>query len=319
VTARPLLIVNPKAGAGRAGENLDGFLRVVEGALGAIDVEKTERPGHATELAERGAREGREVVVATGGDGSVHEVANGLLRARDAGFTQAALGIIGRGTGGDLCRTLGLEHKLERYLSAIAARNARPMDVGRLSFTGNDGKPARAYFVNILSVGMGGLVDTYVHRHARWAGGKLGYFLASAQALIDSEVAILRLRIEHDGVTREEEVRSRSIAICNGRYFGSGMFVAPMAKVDDGVLEVVNLGCASKAKFALNGSSIYSGEHLRSPDVSHFACQKLSMTVLNERARETFLLDVDGEPLGAPPLEVEVLPEALPVLLPPAP
>ena len=150
MSLRPLLIVNPKAGAGRAGEGLDGFIHIVESALGPLDVAKTKAPRHAVELAEAAAREGREIVIATGGDGSIHEVANGLLRARDAGFTQAALGIIGRGTGGLIGRTLGLEHRLERYLSAIAARRPRPIDVGRFSYLRQSGVRAPSYFVNIL-------------------------------------------------------------------------------------------------------------------------------------------------------------------------
>ena len=309
--------MNPKAGAGRAGEGLDGFIHIVESALGPLDVAKTKAPRHAVELAEAAAREGREIVIATGGDGSIHEVANGLLRARDAGFTQAALGIIGRGTGGDLCRTLGLEHRLERYLSAIAARRPRPIDVGRFSYLSPSGERATSYFVNILSAGLGGLVDSYVHRHARWAGGKLGYFIASAEALLKSELGVLGVKIELDGESREQEIVTRQIAICNGRYFGSGMFVAPMASIDDGRFEVVDLGKASKLQFAASGSAIYSGRHLQSPDVSHFSCQKISLQVLNDRARPTFLLDVDGEPLETPPLEIGVVPKALPVLLPP--
>ncbi|NUO51894.1 MAG: diacylglycerol kinase family lipid kinase, partial [Polyangiaceae bacterium] len=189
-------------------------------------------------------------------------------------------------------------------------------DVGRLRFDGKTGRES-SYFVNILSAGLGGLVDTYVKNHARWAGGKLGYFLASTQALIESDLAAIRVKVELDGVTRDEELRTLSIAICNGRYFGSGMHIAPMAKPDDGVFEVVSLGWKNKVKFAVSGSSVYSGAHIKDPDVTHFPCQKLTLEVLNDRAKGTFLLDVDGEPLGAPPLEVEVLKQALPVLVPP--
>jgi YegS/Rv2252/BmrU family lipid kinase len=317
VSLRPILIVNPKAGAGRAGEGIDAFLRIVESALGPVDVARTEAPRHAVSIAENAAKEGREVVIATGGDGSVHEVANGLLRARENGFTQAALGIIGRGTGGDLCRTLGIEHRLDRYLSTIAARHRRMIDVGRFSYEAMGGGRDAAYFINILSAGLGGLVDSYVHRHSRWAGGKMGYLLASAEALMKSEVAVLKARIESGGETRDAEITTRQIAICNGRYFGSGMFVAPMAELDDGAFEVIDLGSASKLSFAMAGSAIYSGKHLQNPDVSHFSCQKIALEVMNERARPTFLLDVDGEALGTPPIEIELMKKALPVLVPP--
>ncbi len=316
MTSRPIVIVNPAAGGGSAGRGLDGFLTVVERALGPLDVEKTERPRHAVDIAERAAREGREIVVATGGDGSVHEVANGLLRAREAGFTQASLGIISRGTGGDFCRTLGLDHRLERYLAAIAARTPRLVDVGRLRYAAPDGARREDYFINILSGGLGGLVDKYVHRHAQWAGGKAGYFIAAAQALLESERGIIHVRYELDGVATEEEIPSWMIAICNGRYFGAGMLIAPMAELDDGAFEVVSLGQETKLQFVRANNSAYSGGHLRDPRSRHFRCQKISLEVLNDRARACWLLDVDGEPLGAPPLEVELMPLALPVLAP---
>lgn len=315
---RPLVIVNPKAGGGRGG-SLEQLEKAITGALGEVEIALTERSRHANDIAEKAARAGRELVIATGGDGSIHEVVNGLMRAREDGHTGTTLGIIGRGTGSDLCKTLGFEPRLDRFLAAIAAGVSKRIDVGRLRF-GNtrhaEAAMETAYFVNILSAGMGGLVDTYVHETASWAGGKAGYYLASVRALLHSQVAVLRARIELDGEVREEEIRTRQIAICNGRYFGSGMHVAPMATPDDGVFEVVDLGAASKLKFALDGGAIYKGEHLKNPDVRHFRCQKLRLDLLNEDARPVFLLDVDGEPLGALPLEVEVIPSALSVLVP---
>lgn len=320
MTDRPLVIVNPRAGGVRAASEIEALKKVIEGALGGVDFALTERPRHATELAETAAKAGRKVIVATGGDGSIHEVVNGIMAARAAGATGSALGIIGRGTGGDLCRTLGLEHKLDRYLAAIAAGVSRGIDVGRFSYApspGDAGPPRSGFFVNILSAGMSGLVDRYVHDMARWAGGKAGYFLASARALLASEMGVVRLRLELAGEKTDIEASTRMIAFCNGRYFGSGMFVAPMAEPDDGIFEVIDLGASSKVGFALRNGAVYSGSHLKQPEVHHHRCDKATLELVNVRARETFLLDVDGEPLGAPPLSIEVLPRALPVLLPP--
>jgi diacylglycerol kinase (ATP) len=311
-----LLVVNPKAGAGLSGGGLERFIGVVRKRLGDVDVALTERPGHAVSIAEQAARSGRQTVVAIGGDGSIHEVASGLMRARAAGFDGTRLGIIGRGTGGDLCRTLGLEHRLDRYLEAIAEGRPRLIDVGRAEYLDVDGSPAVDTFVNILSVGMGGLVDRYVRETARWAGGAVGYYVATLRALAENEVARLALRLELAGAVTELEIESRQIAICNGRYFGSGMHVAPMAKLDDGVFEVIDLGAPSKLTFAAASPSVYSGRHLERPYVHHHRCDRLELRVLNERARASFLLDVDGEPLGSPPLSIALLPRALPVLLP---
>jgi len=291
--------------------------KVIEATLGPIDVVLTERPRHASELAQSAAEGGRVLVIATGGDGSIHEVVNGLMCAREGGHDQTKLAIIGRGTGSDFSKTLGIEPRLDRYLSVIAAGVGKPLDVGRLHYTDRRGARQTAYFVNILSAGMGGLVDQYVANTGRWAPGPLAYFLASSRALLRSQVGVLAMRLELDGVVREEEIASRTIAICNGRYFGSGMHVAPMAKLDDGVFEVIDLGQASRLKFAMASSAIYSGAHLKSPDVRHFRCQKIELRLLNQGANEVFLLDVDGEPLGGLPLEVELLPSALTVLAPP--
>jgi YegS/Rv2252/BmrU family lipid kinase len=310
-----LCIVNPRAG-GHGKDSLEAFERVVAAELEDVEIVQTEGPRHATELAENAAREGRARVVATGGDGSIHEVVCGLMKARAAGHKDTLLGIIGRGTGGDFVKTLGIEPKLDRYLSVLKAGKTRSIDVGKFTYVDNDGKPQASWFVNILSAGMGGLVDRYVHETARWAGGKAGYFLASARALIASEPGVIELTLELQGKKTVVETRSRMLAICNGRYFGSGMFVAPPAELDDGVFEVVDLGASSRVGFAMRSSAIYTGDHLKQPEVSHHRASKVSFVVKNERARSTFLLDVDGEPLGSPPVEIEVVPGAIDVLAP---
>jgi diacylglycerol kinase family enzyme len=101
------------------------------------------------------------------------------------------------------------------------------------------------------------------------------------------------------------------IAICNGRYFGSGMKVAPMAAVDDGIFEVVALGATSKIGFAMTSRGIYTGSHIGQAGTVHLRGQKIVLDLANEDARSVFLLDVDGEPMGGLPLTVEVVPKAL--------
>jgi diacylglycerol kinase (ATP) len=314
----PLFIVNPRSGGGRSAAAIEGMLGVARQALGSIDVAHTEGPRHAVEIARDAALAGREVVVAVGGDGSIHEVANGLLQARDQGATSTKLGIIGQGTGGDLRKALGLEHRLDRYLAAIAGGVSRPIDVGRFTYATHEGAEAEGYFINILSVGMGGLVDTYVARTSKALGGTIAYFAASTRALIDSEAATLRVthRVPGDREMTSRTVSSRVLAICNGQFFGSGMHVAPMASVEDGQLDVVDLGGAGRLRFAAISSRIYGGTHLSAPEVSHFRCDRVSVELLGGADPARFCLDVDGEPLGRLPITVQILPGALPVLLP---
>lgn len=314
---RPLLIVNPRSGGGRTGRVFDQMRAPIERALGKFDAIFTERGRHAVEIARVAAQEGVPIVVAVGGDGSIHEVVNGLMEAREKGANATRLGIIGQGTGGDFRRTLGLEHRLDRYVAAIAGGKTRKIDVGRFTYMGHDRTPGSAYFVNILSVGLGGLVDRLVADASRGLGGSFAYFTSSLRGLVESRLGVCQCTIHYKGETREEEITTRSLAICNGRYFGSGMMVAPMAEPDDGAFDVVDLGKASKVRFAMVSSSrIYKGEHIGHPDVRHFKCDKIEMVLKNQDVADKFLLDVDGEPLGRLPLSIEVVPGAIEVLVP---
>lgn len=313
---RPLLIVNPRSGGGKTGELFDRMREPIGRALGEFDVEHTEGPRHASDLARDAALAGRETVIAVGGDGSIHEVANGLMRARAGGAAATRLGIIGQGTGGDFCKTLGLEHRLDQYCAVIARGAVRRIDVGKVSYRTHDGAPAESYFINILSAGIGGLVDRIVSETSKALGGTLAYFRASVRGLVESAVGRLRCTITLEGETRAVELSTRNIAICNGRFFGSGMQVAPMAELDDGLLEVVDLGDAPRLRFAMVSSRMYTGAHIRHPDVRHFRCESIQMELLNQDADDRFLLDVDGEPLGRLPITITVEPRALEVLAP---
>ncbi|MBI2896127.1 MAG: diacylglycerol kinase family lipid kinase [Deltaproteobacteria bacterium] len=307
---RPLLVVNPRSGGGRTGKTFGSIRPAIESALGPVDVELTERPGHGIELASAGVLAGHPLVVAVGGDGTFNEVCNGVMAAGEAG-RETRVGLIAQGTGGDFRRTLGIDHRLEHYLEALSSGRERKMDVGRFRYRAHDGGRRERYFVNILSAGMGGLVDQYVARAPAAVGGKAAYFLASLGALASCRVGRLRCQTTRSGKTEDRRIATYLIAICNGRYFGSGMKVAPMAAPDDGAFEVVSLGAPSKVAFALSSRKIYSGAHLGDPGVEHFACDRIDLDLENEEAREVFLLDVDGEPLGGLPVSIELVPGAL--------
>jgi YegS/Rv2252/BmrU family lipid kinase len=314
---RPLLIVNPRSGGGKTGRVFDQMRGPIERSIGAFDTIFTERGRHAVDIARVAAQEGVPVVVAVGGDGSIHEVVNGLMEARQKGAAATRLGIIGQGTGGDFRRTLGMEHRLDRYCAAIAGGKVRKIDVGRFSYETHERAPAESYFVNILSVGMGGLVDRIVASASRGLGGGIAYFTASLRGLVESQLGVLDCTLHLEGEARTLEITTRSLAICNGRYFGSSMMVAPMAEPDDGVFEIVDLGKASKLRFAMVSSQhIYDGTHIGHPDVQHFRCDKIELRLKNQEAADKFLLDVDGEPLGRLPITVDLVPGAIEVLVP---
>jgi YegS/Rv2252/BmrU family lipid kinase len=329
---RPLLIVNPASGKLAGGRSLARFADAVELVLGDVDFEVTKRRGHAIDLAREGVAEGRETIVAVGGDGTLHEVVNGVMQARPAAgdtpgvaFSSRALGprvgLIGLGTGGDFARSLGIGHGLDDHLAAIAAGRARVIDLLRVGFCDHTGRPVTRYVVNVLSAGPGGLVDRYVQRVPALAGGRLAYGLAAAWALVECPRAALRLRLRGLAGHSPDEVVERDLStyllgVCNGAVFGGGMRLAPGAAPDDGLLDVVSIAPRSKWIVARHLLKVYRGRHLGVPGVELLRCRGLDVELLEPALAADFTLDVDGEPLGRLPLRVELVPGALRMLAP---
>jgi len=306
VSGRPLLVVNPASGGGRTGKVFDSLRATIQAALGPVEVAFTERRGHAIDLTRAGVRNGHGLIVAVGGDGTFHEVVNGVMDESLASDKKARVGLIAQGTGGDFRKSLGLEHRLDHYLAALTSGRTRAIDVGRVTYRDRDGSEKKRWFVNILSAGMGGLVDKYVAEAPPFLGGKAAYFAASLGALIKTREGRVRASFTSHGASEERRLRSFMIAICNGRYFGGGMKVAPMAEVDDGRFEVVSMGASSKLAFVAYSNKIYTGAHLAEPGVEHFGCESIELELENDDVRDVFLNDIDGEPLGGLPLKVEM-------------
>jgi diacylglycerol kinase (ATP) len=316
---KPLVVVNPSAGGGRAGRNFAAMRPVIERSLGPVDVAMTRAAGHAITLARSAAEEGRSLVVAVGGDGTLHEVANGILDAtaqdnRRGDPAETAIGFIAEGTGGDFRKSLGLEHRLDQYLGAIASGRERRVDAGRATFRNADGSTGTRWFVNILSAGLGGKVDRFVADSPRMLAPTAAYFWATVRAMATSARAPIACVVEQKGKRTEHRIDAWSIAICNGSTFGSGMRIAPMAAVDDGRLEIVALSAPSKLGLVLLSRRIYAGTHIGEPGVTHLSGDRVELTSTrgaSAGAGVKVFLDVDGEPLGELPVTIEIVPGAL--------
>jgi diacylglycerol kinase (ATP) len=306
----PLFIVNPACGPRKAGQEIADLLARVDHLYGEVAVSYTERRGHAAELAHAGVVAGHPLIVAVGGDGTFSEVVNGVLGA-GGGVDLPAVGLVSIGTGGDFRRTLGIGAGIEASLETLAAGEERFIDVVRAEFRGVDGIPAHRYFVNVLSAGLGGLVDHYIDSMPSFIGGRLGYYLAALGAVIVGKESQVRVRAEWQGEVREETIPAYLVAICNGRWFGGGMDVAPMARVDDGRLEVITVTAPNKLFIIKRIQSVYAGRHLEVPTVRHFPCERIELSLEEPAAESRYLLDVDGDALGSLPLTLEVVPRRL--------
>ena len=308
MSSLPLIIVNPASAGGSTGEAWPKVASDVRRHFGPFEVAFTSRGGEAVEIAEREARAGRKLIIACGGDGTVSEVANGILRAG----ADAELGVLPSGTGGDFRRTLGVPTRAADAARALREGETRLMDAGRVTFISDGGEEESRFFVNVASFGMGGDVIKRVKSRAgpaasaaRLLGGRLSFAAAALQATFAFEKPAVRFSLDGGA---ESRMTVANFCVANARYFGGGMKIAPEALIDDGLFDVVAVGDISALDVLANSYRLYLGTHLGMREVRH-ARARLVRAEPGEGA--VVKLEVDGELAGRLPAEFELLPRAL--------
>jgi diacylglycerol kinase (ATP) len=300
---KPYLIVNPASAAGRTGRHFDAIARSVRANLGDFECAFTRSRGDGVRLAREARVAGAGLVVAVGGDGTASEVVDGLVEsARPAA---PLFGFIPRGTGGDLRRTMGLAGDVDSAARALATGNEAVLDLGRITFAGPDGARQVRHFVNVAGFGVSGVVSGLVNRGLKLPSGKLSFMLASARALLSWSDQPVRWRT--DGGAWIED-RITALSVCNGRYFGGGMQVAPGARMDDGLFDVVVWKGLGIGDFVTKKRRLYDGTHVELPNTRVLRAHTVEAEPL-EGAEVA--LDVDGEAPGFLPARIEILPGSL--------
>jgi diacylglycerol kinase (ATP) len=302
---RPFLIVNPASAAGRTGRHFDSIARAVRSAVGDFECAFTRERGDGHRLAREALAAGGKLLVAVGGDGTASEVIDGMVHAGGGQGPEAVFGYIPRGTGGDLRRTVGLDGDVNGAARALASRNVAVLDLGRIELLGYDGSRQVRHFANVAGMGVSGVVSRSVNRGLRLPSGKLAFMLASARALVGWSDRPVRWRA--DGGPWNEE-RITALSVCNGRFFGGGMMVAPDARMDDGLFDVVIWKGFGLGDFVVKRPMLYDGTHLRLPNTRVLRARTIEAEALDGA---DVPLDVDGEGPGTLPARFDVLPGAL--------
>jgi YegS/Rv2252/BmrU family lipid kinase len=250
------------------------------------------------------------LIASMGGDGTFHDVLNGLL-GHDGTVLSAdgtAFVLLPAGTGGDLAaRTLRMPSEPEAVAAWLARATPRTFDLGRLEHLGPDGSTQTRLFVNIASFGISGRVDRLVAEGPRWLGGKLAYFYGSLRATLGWRHQPVTVRVDGELLYQGPVL---TVAVCNGRSFGGGMLIAPDARPDDGMFDVVVLGDLTFGQQTLLSGKLYQGRHLGEKGVTHGRGRVVEVTT----EHPSVLLDVDGETPGRVPGTFTVLPGAVRVL-----
>jgi YegS/Rv2252/BmrU family lipid kinase len=299
------------------------------------EVVVTEGAGHAAELAREAVEEGARLVVAVGGDGTIHEVVNGVLGDADRAPNGVIVGLIPAGRGSDYARGMGFDTAPDavvgRYAAALEGDPSavRRVDLGEVTFRPSavvagrpaaganespladdgagdpPGGPARRRFINEAGIGFSPFVAQRTARFPAQLGAWL-YTLAGIVTIVDWRHRELVLTWD-DG--SQQEGRFASVEVALGRYAGGGMLLAPNAVLDDGVFDVVTIGEASRPELLSFSWRLRSGAHLGSPVVAVRRARSLTAEVID--GRDAVYLQADGELLGRDPVTFRVLPDAL--------
>ncbi len=312
----PLIIVNPASAGGATGRAWPQIASDLRTHFGAFNCAFTEKAGDGRQIAAREASAGRSLIVACGGDGTISEVANGILESG----ADAELGILPSGTGGDLRRTLKIPARAADAAAMLRLGRSIRVDVGRVEFQSRAGGRAQRYFLNVASCGMGGEVIRRVEENSagwlatasrRIGGGQLSYALASLQTTVAFTKPTLRIQLDD---RPEFRLVVANLCVANARYFGGGMKIAPEAKLNDGLLDVVAVGDLSTVEILTNVYKLYLGTHLGLQKVQHTLARRIRMSTANPD--EVVLIEIDGELSGTLPAEFEILPQALRIRIP---
>ncbi len=312
VPSKTLVILNPASAAGSTGRRRREVLHKVESVFGWVDLEVTLAPGDALRIARQAVERGVDRILVAGGDGTTSEIVSGILSVSSPVASRPALGRLPFGSGWDLARSLGLPRQFDEALDVIARNRRRRIDAGRVEYRDSTGRPRTHFFVNEASAGLSGATVQRVGVFAKRFGPRLG-FVAGAIATIATHQPV-DVAVEIDGDRLYEGPVSMIVA-ANGCYFGAGMRVAPNARVDDGLLEIVVIRGLPVPRLLANLPRLYLGRHGRHSAVSFHAARSLQVLPKEGSAP----IDLDGEAVGGLPLRADVIPGAIEIFAPVAP
>lgn len=292
------VIVNPHAGRRHVAEEVPELERTLRARGLPYTMLRTTQRGDATRFAREALENGGRFLVAVGGDGTVHEVVNGMFDGEGKPIVpDAVLGVVAAGSGSDFVRTFGLPGDSTRACFHLAGDNTYPLDVGKVTYATPAGEQAVEYFVNVAEVGLGAAVAARAERmSARFGQSK--YFFAFWRELPGFRLAQVKLRAGR----KTYEGPAFLVVVGNAQYYGGGMKISPRSYPGDAVFDVLVFKGPRSDAFTMI-PKIYRGEHIPHDHVEEFRVKR----ELVVEADRPLPIEADGEVLGTTPAAFEVL------------
>lgn len=300
-------VVNPVSGR-KAGRSLWPAIAAALAAEGAeLDIRETAGEGDAQRLGWALAEDGADLVVAVGGDGTIGDVATGILTSARPG---TAFSFVPAGTGSDFARNFTLPTDPQAYAERLLTAPTTAIDAGVMTCEGEDGRAFTRHFVNIASFGVSGPIVRAVNggRRGRVLPGRPIFFLHSVSQLLRYRPRCVGLRL--DGIDLYQGPIT-AVAVSNGRWFGAGMHVAPKASLSDGLFDIVVIRGAPTITLLTVMNRLYSGAHVNHPLVSIHRAGRVEVWPTRTDRTMAVLIESDGEAPGRVPARFDVLPGAI--------
>jgi diacylglycerol kinase (ATP) len=296
-----VFLVNPASDNGRTGRRWAELAHRAAHAGLEGETLFSDHPGHLIELARQAVDDGARLVVAVGGDGTLNEVINGVAE-RDVDLATIPLG-----TGMDFGRAYGIPTRFDDAVRVVLEGAPRTIDAGRVRYRTWDGQDAVRWFGNVGTVGMSGAVAQRANGMSKALGGRVTFFYALTRVFLTWQNTEITVSLDD----AERTGRMHDVIVANGPWHGGGMKLAPDAKPDDGLFDVVLIGDVAKIDFLTTAPKLYSGRHVAHPKVEVLRSAHATID-----APERLSIEVEGEQVGTTPAAFEVVPGALRVRVP---
>ena len=286
-------------------------IKEIEEAFGdefLVWVSVTKGNGHAIELAMNAVLGGTDYLIAAGGDGTMSEVVNGIMRVEKSKRKDLIVGLYPFGSGNDFARTLKLSKKLSDLKELIKRESAHPLDIGKLEYVNMRDEPAVRYFNNIADIGLGAEVAKRVNEGKKIYGPNFDFFKATVLGFLKYKRKQIKISSDQFNWT------GRLLILClsNGKYFGSGMGISPQAKTDDGKYSITLAAEVSLIDYLKNLSRIRKCMTINHPQIIY---KELESCVIEPVGKEC-LIEADGEMIGKIPLRASMLHKEINFLMP---
>ena len=300
---RWLVVLNPHAGGQQAGKIWPSIKSELESNGFIFDVEQTAKPLHAIKIVKTKIKEGYKKIIAIGGDGTLHEVINGVMSQSKIEPSEILLGIISIGTGNDWIKTHQISDDYKIAIQQIKSGKTILQDVGKISYKNDRLQEETRFFINSVGIGFDARVVKYMlPKKQKGTANKNGYIKGLIRSLFTNKNVKGWLHFDNEFL--ETKIYNLSIGVC--KYKGGGFKLLPNAIPDDGKLDITLASSISKLKLIKSLPKIFGGKVDQIKYFSFYQAKKILLEITRPLCTE-----VDGEFLSYYPMEVSIIPQQI--------